>query len=270
VGILLFWVQDCVVQNNYVRDVPYSGISLGWGWAATNITNFSARNAVRNNRIEEYMLKMFDGGGIYTLGRRPDANNGDVVEGNYCLDMYNRNAALYADEGTSFTTWRNNVVENVTQFWHDMWTSTIRDNTVNNNYTTTSSFRNKGTNNTITNTLVHPKADWPTAARAIISAAGISSAHAAPVPTGFSAIPNQTAGINLSWTAVPGALGYEIERRLAVGKPWTLVAKLPAGSTSYVDAGSSKSQAAVYRMRSVKRLNDSVPVSTTVSSASAK
>ncbi len=270
VGILLFWVQDCVVQNNYVRNVPYSGISLGWGWAAANITNFSARNAVRNNRIEEYMREVLDGGGIYTLGRRLDASNGDVIQGNYCLDMYNRNAGLYADEGSAFTTWTNNVVENVTQFWLDMWTTTIRDNTVNNNYTTTASFRNNGTNNTITNTSVHTTADWPLAARAIIAAAGISSAHAAPVPTGFSARPNPTAGINLSWTAVPGALGYEIERRLAVGTPWTLLAELPAGSTSFVDTGSSESQAPVYRMRSVARLNDSVPVSTMVLSASAQ
>jgi len=63
-------------------------------------------NVVIGNRIDSFMVHLKDGGGIYFLGPQPSSK----IERNYLLDGGNGNG-LYPDEGTGFTTWSGNVVD---------------------------------------------------------------------------------------------------------------------------------------------------------------
>jgi hypothetical protein len=53
-----------------------------------------------------------------------------------------------------------------------MWTPTIHDITIHDNFTDQPAFRNDGTNVTITNTTVVTNGSWPARARIIMDQAG--------------------------------------------------------------------------------------------------
>ncbi|HVT30838.1 MAG TPA: right-handed parallel beta-helix repeat-containing protein, partial [Lacipirellulaceae bacterium] len=69
VGVWIGIAADTIVRNNELRDLPYSGISIGWCWgdAKTDCRG----NQILRNHIHDVMQILSDGGGIYTLGRQP-------------------------------------------------------------------------------------------------------------------------------------------------------------------------------------------------------
>ena len=56
-------------------------------------------------------------------------------------------------------------------------------------------------------------------------------------PTALTVLPASTTQINLSWTPVAGATGYEIQRQTENGTWTTIVTLSGGGTTSYVDSG---------------------------------
>ena len=56
------------IIHNDIRDVPYSAITLGWGWGHDYQNNGSHNNVISFNRIDGYMQGARDGGGIYIEG----------------------------------------------------------------------------------------------------------------------------------------------------------------------------------------------------------
>ncbi len=106
------YIRDVVIEHNDVSDNPYSGISVGSGWTAA--THATEHNIVRGNRIHEVMNVVDDGGGIYTLSAQP----GTRIERNYVFAIQrsavaqgNPVAGIYFDEGSSYISLRDNVVE---------------------------------------------------------------------------------------------------------------------------------------------------------------
>lgn len=170
VGIFVGYTQKTILDHNYILDVPYSGISLGWGWDIYPST-VAKDNSITNNRIEEFMSTLWDGGGIYTLGPQP----GSLVAGNY-LRNSQHDQGLYPDEGSRYFTLEGNVVDNIAVNWLFMWTRSVEDNQVRNNFTNMAAMRNDGTNNTLTNNLVVAEQNWPEAAKRIIDSAGLEPA----------------------------------------------------------------------------------------------
>jgi len=91
VAITAGYVQDVTIAHNDIFDVPYSAISLGWGWGETDVSvgprlrtpwkvpTVCKRNRIMNNHIHHCMMMLCDGGAIYTLGRM----EGTVISGNY-------------------------------------------------------------------------------------------------------------------------------------------------------------------------------------------
>lgn len=94
VGILAGYTDHTVISHNKIHDLPYSGISVGWGWGLTDKggdTNYpgnsgvpvwdtpttSRDNKVTDNDISDIMKSQADGGAIYTLSTNP----GGVVAG---------------------------------------------------------------------------------------------------------------------------------------------------------------------------------------------
>ena len=112
VPLIAGFVRDTAIEHNEIAGTAYTGINLGWGWTRT--ANVMRRNTVRANRITRIGLQMSDTAGIYTLSAQP----GTVVSENYVDDIVIGKWAhdpehwfyLYADEGTAFTTWRDNWV----------------------------------------------------------------------------------------------------------------------------------------------------------------
>ncbi len=108
VGIFLGFVADTVVEHNHLHDLPYSGISLGWGWGLVDDPRnptCCARNLVRGNLIERVMTRLRDGGGIYSLGAQP----GTVIEENVVAGMAAPYGGIYLDEGSRHVHVRENV-----------------------------------------------------------------------------------------------------------------------------------------------------------------
>lgn len=112
VALLAGFVNHVTIEHNDVIDTSYTGISVGWGW--TRSANVSGDNLIRANLIRRAATRMSDTGGIYTLS----SQRGTVVEDNVVEDIRMSPWVhdpehwfyLYADEGTSGTTWRDNWI----------------------------------------------------------------------------------------------------------------------------------------------------------------
>ncbi|QJD87486.1 discoidin domain-containing protein [Cohnella herbarum] len=188
VGIFVGYTEGTVVSRNIVREVPYTGISLGWGWGhadAGGLYGYATPTSAKNNRIENNLVAeagkvQHDGGLIYTLGAQP----GSVISGNY-VDGYNdgtfdKDAGIYLDEGTVGVEVKNNVV-GLAYWWLNMWTPSIKNNHWHDNYYSVDRQRNNGTGNVIENNTHVPDGDFAavSGAAAIIANAGLQPEYAA-------------------------------------------------------------------------------------------
>ena len=107
------YVGDVNIEHNEISEVPYSGISLGWGWTQT--VNCMRNNRVHANLIHHYAKHMYDVAGIYTLGSQPKSYVTEncvhsIYKPGYVHDS-NHWFYLYTDEGSSFITVRDNWTE---------------------------------------------------------------------------------------------------------------------------------------------------------------
>ena len=110
VAICAGYVSGINIEHNTIRDVSYTGISLGWGWNRDLVC--MKDNKVHANLIYNYAQHMYDCAGIYTLGNQP----GTVISENVVRDIAkpsyvhdpNHWFYLYTDEGSSNITLRDN------------------------------------------------------------------------------------------------------------------------------------------------------------------
>lgn len=107
------YVSDINIGHNEISEVPYSGISLGWGWTQT--VNCMRNNRVHANLIHHYAKHMYDVAGVYTLGSQPKSYVTEncvhsIYKPSYVHDP-NHWFYLYTDEGSSFITVRDNWTE---------------------------------------------------------------------------------------------------------------------------------------------------------------
>ncbi len=165
VGIFAGYVKSMTIEHNELRDLPYSGISVGWGWG----TDSSAgSNSIQANWIENYMHTLHDGGGVYTLSPQPNSE----ISYNYMCRQPNSQSAVYADEGTSGYRIHDNVISHTGDAW--LFIHNGDNNTATDNFTDNGHFVNQGMGNVIGNTEVVQAGNWPTAALTIMQNAGVS------------------------------------------------------------------------------------------------
>jgi hypothetical protein len=114
VGIFAAYAENLLVEHNELFDLPYSGISVGWGW--TDAPSTLRNNTIRRNYVHHVMRELSDGGAIYLLSRQP----GTVVAGNYLHDIFRSPwsqpgpaAGVYLDNGSSQITVEDNRIERV-------------------------------------------------------------------------------------------------------------------------------------------------------------
>ena len=107
VAIWAGYVRGTTIGWNRISDVPYSAISVGWGWGRRDQPgNPAGHNLIVDNRIDDYLLRLPDGGGVYLLGKQP----GTIVEGNVISKQHHPGAGLYLDDGSHGETVRGNAV----------------------------------------------------------------------------------------------------------------------------------------------------------------
>ncbi|MBP1988863.1 galactose-binding domain-containing protein [Paenibacillus eucommiae] len=171
VGIFGGYTSYSTITHNELANLPYSGISQGWGWGANS---YAQNNQITNNYIHDVMKVLGDGGGIYTLSAQPNS----TISGNYLRHMYGSYGGwgIYPDEGSAYLNINNNVVTE-TGKWISMWTLSIHDNTVQYNYSDTANMTSICTNCTVNNNTTVTNGIWPTAAQTIMSNAGLESAY---------------------------------------------------------------------------------------------
>jgi hypothetical protein len=110
VGIGVGYARNVSIEHNEVFNLPYTGISVGWGW--TKLTNALRDNFISANRIHHIGQRLGDLGGIYMLSAQP----GTVIAENSISDIAPSPFVpdpkhwfyLYLDEGSSFITVRDN------------------------------------------------------------------------------------------------------------------------------------------------------------------
>jgi hypothetical protein len=181
VGVWVGHSRTTTLAHNEVIRTPYSGMSLGWGWgwaspgaSSRHGTIYSGGNVVKGNRVHDYMRELHDGGAVYTLGGQ---GNGDgSTTSTYAENVFSKSnnsyQNLYHDEGSSYWDTYSNVIHDAGNNWIGMWTSTIRNITIHDNYTETPWAWNNGTNTPITNTTSLTAHSWPQAARDLAAKAG--------------------------------------------------------------------------------------------------
>jgi hypothetical protein len=110
VGIGVGYGRGITIRHNEIAQVPYTGISLGWGWTKT--ANAMRDNKVQYNYIHHYANYMYDVAGIYTLSAQPNTliseNCVDSIGFSPYVHDPNHWFYLYLDEGSSNITVRDN------------------------------------------------------------------------------------------------------------------------------------------------------------------
>ncbi|WP_312866359.1 right-handed parallel beta-helix repeat-containing protein [Streptomyces boluensis] len=142
VGIWAGYERELTVDHNTLDRLPYSGISVGWGWNQPEAQKSVLRdNRVTGNRITSVMEvahEQHDGGAIYTQGDQP----GTVISGNYI----NRSAygnterdgnGIYLDEQSSHIRVERNVITRIGYKWVSNWAGYGIENTARGNWSDT-------------------------------------------------------------------------------------------------------------------------------------
>jgi len=110
VGIGIGYAQNIAIEHNEIFNLPYTAISVGWGWTKT--TNALRDNLILANHIHHVGRRLGDLGGIYLMSAQPGtivARNSisDLSPGPYVPDPQHW-FYLYLDEGSSGITVSNN------------------------------------------------------------------------------------------------------------------------------------------------------------------
>ncbi|MEW1773627.1 discoidin domain-containing protein [Streptomyces sp. NPDC086777] len=151
-GILAGYTDTTVITHNKVHDLPYSGISVGWGWGLTDqggnsaypgnagvpvsdTPTISRDNVVSDNEIYDIMKSQADGGAVYTLSDNPRGR----VSGNYIHGVPGpAYGAVYHDEGSRHWTNTGNAFCDIAFQWLLM--NHAEDSRATGNYTTNPAF----------------------------------------------------------------------------------------------------------------------------------
>ena len=176
-ALAVYYPAHCTVTHNDVRDVPYTGISVGWGWGAWNPPEVQDIH-VTHNYIENVTSRNHDGAHIYTLGRMNDS----TIAYNHCVKSGDSRGGIYLDEASAGITVKANVVQRATNPLFVRSGAIIRDILATGNYIDTEStgFSAETADshrNRIEDTHVILDGKWPAEAQQIMAEAGVEAQY---------------------------------------------------------------------------------------------
>ncbi|MBK3563858.1 DUF1349 domain-containing protein [Streptomyces sp. MBT62] len=196
-SILVTYVNGATVSHNEVYNLPYSGLTIGYGWGTNDVggspdyvtrglynyqptyttATTAANNHITDNYIHDIMQQMNDGGCMYTLSASP----GSTFERNYC---HNNSSyfGFYHDEGSRDFTDTNNVFRNTGRWSQQNSSSTNHTGglTLTDNWTGTNSTNitnSDGRGNTVSGTVYVSDGNWPSGAKTVMANAGIQALY---------------------------------------------------------------------------------------------
>ncbi|MFI2363017.1 right-handed parallel beta-helix repeat-containing protein [Promicromonospora sp. NPDC019610] len=196
-GILSTYATNVQIVHNEVANVAYDGIDTGYGWGINDAGgsaeyvrrgyyNWHPRyttpttlkdNLVAGNLVHHTKARFADGGSLYNLSASP----GTVVERNYLFNV--SGVGLYLDEGTRYTTYRQNVLQG-TNPW--IFTNAYSEgNNTSDNMIRENWFNSGGAqipnaeqrNNQLIDNVSVSGTNWPQGALEVMCAAGVAPAH---------------------------------------------------------------------------------------------
>ncbi len=111
VGLGVGFAREISIEHNELAYLPYTGISLGWGW--TRELSAARDHRVERNLIHHVAQRMADAAGIYTLSAQP----GTIIRENYIHSITMSPWVhdpqhwfyLYLDEGTAHVVMEDNA-----------------------------------------------------------------------------------------------------------------------------------------------------------------
>jgi len=139
VGIYASLPDHLLIQHNEVRNLTYSGISVGWSWRKEQTPHRDGE--ISYNKVHDVCLTNPDGGAIYILGTV--SGNGSHIHHNYTYNVGSPNgwaaswamAGLYTDgPGANNIKLDSNVIKNCTSAFHNGTHTSHPNLHFNNNY----------------------------------------------------------------------------------------------------------------------------------------
>lgn len=170
-AVIAYCVSYTRIMYNDIADVPYSGISLGWGWGQD--VKECTDNLIAYNKIVDVASPTHDGAHIYILS--PNYNT--YINNNWCVTSGDMRGGIYPDEGSAYLNIFHNVIEDMHTYWLfarpgvSLW-----DINAFWNYSDTSEMLIANTVVADGNTVV-TDGQWPDEALAIMAAAGVGDGY---------------------------------------------------------------------------------------------
>ncbi|MBU5444956.1 Ig-like domain-containing protein [Paenibacillus sp. MSJ-34] len=177
VGVFAGFPQNLLIAHNEIGHVPYSGVSVGWGWGRQE-PSVAQHNRIVGNYIHDVMERLVDGGAIYTLGIQPDSE----IKGNYIKNTGQSYGGIYPDEWTQYYTVTDNVIQTMGEGRRWLHLHKGHNNIIRNNYADSKEIFEVGENNTIEEPTLVTDGNWPPEAVAIMEQAGIQPEYEDIIP----------------------------------------------------------------------------------------
>ena len=136
-GIMIGFTTRSVVEHNDIEDVPWAGIAIGWGWGLRDpgtkdepgsfpgvpgatpgqwgsyaTPSASRGNRIVHNRIRRFLMELWDGGAIYSLGQQGESyEDGELIAWNVASDKRPLAGGniFYTDGGSRYVMLIQNV-----------------------------------------------------------------------------------------------------------------------------------------------------------------
>jgi hypothetical protein len=180
-GIFVGYASAVTISHNEIANVPYTGISIGWGWGFPERAPALANggHVVTYNKIHDIKSHLPDGGGIYALDRQ----DGSRMDHNWVFNDPFPYGSLYLDNGSTGWTVEQNVVSNTSTNWlfEQDGDPKATGNVIGTNYADTARCRaaEDATCQNGVNQAQIVNGAWPTPARDIMALAGVEPAYRA-------------------------------------------------------------------------------------------
>lgn len=240
VGIGAMLPQNMTIARNEIKNLPYSGISIGWNWSDHD--HGMVNNQVYQNKVHDDMKLLQDGGGIYTIGKM--TGNSDFYY-NYIYNMrqsayaaYMVCVGIYCDGNTSFRKLISNVIDN-TELTFFINGPQVHDNILLNNYYGNNDIGWTSLPNDFIGNVKVSNGSWPQEALNIMNATGPGAAALpahAPSPANIAV--NKTATASSYYADCPeDDAGYAVDGN--VNSRWAQGQGLPDPSWLKVDLGAN-------------------------------
>lgn len=167
-AITVFYESGISVSHNDIKDIPYSGISVGWGWGYRNPEGMGNID-ISYNRMDSIMHSLHDGSFVYTLGELKNT----AIHDNYLTNCKYINSGIYNDSGSSFiSVYRNVILNREGSRWWYLGRNLTKDNTAYENYVSHDIVSLTGENNAYYGTTVL-KESYPEGANEIVLKSGV-------------------------------------------------------------------------------------------------